>query len=355
MGALFSIIKSIFIMITPTWLARILFKQKGLVWIVHPRDTRDIVRKIGSLKNLSDEKIFKIAQRIPPFLVSNFHNDKISGYMIGIPVSPKILGSKEDTHVKFSVKKTRQALKMAYKLGATSVSLGGFLTSVVSKNNLEKEFNMKFYDGTRLLSRLAVDKIDRILVSNNFDITNTTIGILGATTKTGSLVSELLVQMNFNKIYLFGKTSENLEALKERCFNINPKIEVVVSTDLSKLSNCDINILTAYIQTDEEVEQYIKKDSIFLGAVEPASPFVFKLDKDRPDVTVYKGITVNTPDVFYDGYDLGLPKGNSFVCVTEAFLFTQEQESAEGVYQENLENTQKKVKALFEKYNFTSS
>ena len=108
-----------------------------------------------------------------------------------------------------------------------------------------------------------------------------TVGIIGATTHTGELVSKLVPSLDrIEGLVLLGRTQSNLDNLAKDCLVINPDLKVWAGTDWNKLASCDFVLLTAYINGDQsQTNNSLKSGSVFIGIVEPISPFVLDLKK----------------------------------------------------------------------------
>ena len=320
MKVIISLISSLLYRILPQSITGLFVKPKKIVWLVHPRGPRDMVRKISLFKHLSDQTVMQISKRIWPFTISDFldKNSGLEGYVIGIPLSAELM--KKDPEM--ARKRTRQALELATRLGAETISLAGMLTSIVEQNNFKADYPLAYYDGTSMISQLIAQRVSEITSSHQTNIGELNLAVIGATTKVGASISKLLVQLQFKKVYLFGRTQSNLEKLQDECKALAKDAIIEVSTDLSLLSQSDISVLSAYINSDDAVEEYLKSGSIFISGVEPVSPFVYRLKDKRKDIKVQSSVTINTPGVNYAGYNFGLPKDNSFVCLTEALVNT---------------------------------
>jgi len=354
MKNIYRLFRDLLIRLIPKGFVGYFIKPVDFVWLVHPRDTKDTIKKFPFLKFLPSSVVAMLSALIWPFIVSSVDNEgkHIKGYVIAVPLTPAIISKYKN----FSLRKTRRAIALADKLGAKTISLGGFLPTVVYKNGLDKKFKISFFDGTSILPRLAFKKIEELLIKIVEGKKNkATIGIIGATTIVGNTLSKLLThENNFNQLYLFGKTVANLDKLKEECHEVNNKAEIVTSTDLAELKKCDLVILTAYLQKDEKVTEYLTPNITFFSVIEPVSQFVFEIKEQRKDINVIMGISINTPGVVYKGYDFGLPKGNSFACVAEAMILVNNEESLRDIKSLDPQKSLKSVEGLLANNNFKS-
>ncbi len=289
---------------------------RKVVWIVHPRDFRDIEEKIPFLKKLPLFLKYYLILCISPYIVSEFKKDgQGEGYIIGVMLLP-VHFQRNKSWATFRV---GQAFKLAKKMGAEKISIGGMLSGIVEKNNFSQKFGVEVFDGTDLLAHGLAEKVQNIFLAR--DPTTTSIGIIGATTKSGSTLSKLLSPLNIKELHLFAKTEKNVLALAEECRKLCAK-NVITHIDFGAISQCDISILTAFIKQEDgaNLAKDIKQNSIFLSGIEPVSPFVFELEKMRPDINLTKGIRIETPGLTYDKMSSVISDGNAFACLTEALV-----------------------------------
>jgi len=328
-------IKNILATIFPCFIKK---RNSRIVWIVHPRNLADILKQISVFKFMPEKFVLWLLRHIPPYIISTLKtNGLASGYIIAIPLLP----SDFKNNKKLALKRVRQAVKLAKELGIKKISVGGFLSSVVEKNNLSKEMGVNFFDGTNLLSHIITDKVQRIINASDNDIS---IAIIGATTKSGKLISKLVSKLNIKSLVLLGTTQSNLDNLREECCNNKMcTVNINATTEKRDIEGVDIVILTTYIPEDDEVVPLLKNGSVFIAAIEPTSPFVFDIEKQKPEVKVIKDIIVKTPGV-RAGVRTGLPRNHSFVCLSEAIVHDDENSA-------KTKNTEE-TKELLEEYGF---
>ena len=289
---------------------------RKVVWIVHPRDFHDIEEKIPFLKLFPHFLKYYLILCIPPYKVSEFKkNGQGEGYIVGVMLLP--IHFQRNKFV--MTLRVKQAFKLAKKLGADKISIGGILSGVVEKNKMSKLFGVEVFDGTNLLAHTLAEKVQRVLLMQ--DSAKSSIGIIGATTKSGSILSKLLAPLNIKELHIFAKTEKNVLALAEECRKVGT-INVITHTDFSSIGKCDISILTAYIRHEDGVSLVddIKKNSLFISGIEPVSPFVFELEKSRPDIQLIKDIKLETPGLTYDNMSSVISDGSAFACLTEALV-----------------------------------
>src|SRR3989344_1766311 len=216
-------LKSLLARYLPQGITAMLYPPRNIVWIVHPRDFSDISQRFWMLRVLPSSLATWFFKHSWPFVLSTFANSENEnlGYVIATPLVPEQFSK----HPRMAKKKLRQALALAEKLGAKKISLAGFLSSVMQKNKLTIKPNISIFDGTTLMPQLAVDKI-KSLIQQQQGSHKPTVGIIGATTHTGELVSKLVPSLDrIEGLVLLGRTQSNLDNLAKDCLVINPDLK----------------------------------------------------------------------------------------------------------------------------------
>jgi predicted amino acid dehydrogenase len=207
---------------------------------------------------------------------------------------------------------------LAKKLSAEKVSVGGMITTLAEKAGLGKKYGMEVFDGTDLLAQVAAQKISQLIKEQKKHIKS--IGIIGATTKTGSRLSKYLSTEHIQELHLFAKTVANVRLLADECRK-NSAVKIIDHVNLDAIGECDICILTAFIpETGADIVSNLKRNSTFLSIIEPVSPFVDDIEKRRSDIQLTRGITIKAPSLAYAGLDFVIPSGNAFSCLAEALV-----------------------------------
>jgi len=257
-----------------------------------------------------------------PYKASVFNeNGHARGFIVAVPLLPVFF----QKHKLFSAFRLDQAFKLAKELGAEKVSVGGMITTIAEKAGLGKKYGVEVFDGTDLLAQIAAQKISQLIKDQGGKIRS--IGIIGATTKTGSRLSKYLSAERIQELHLFAKTEANVKSLADECRK-NSAVKIIDHVDLSDIGKCDVSILTAFIQSaGTDIVSDLKRDSFFLSIIEPVSPFVYDIEKRRPDVRLTKGIMIKAPSLSYASLDSTIPSGNAFSCLAEALVADKAEKS----------------------------
>lgn len=320
-------------------------QAEKIVWMVHPRSMKELKKNIPKLRFLPDFFVYFLLNFIRPRTFSTFksENPKIDGKVIGIPLLPIYF----QKNLPVVNKDISYALKLSKEFGAKTISVGGFLASAIDNIDQEEKKNLMIFDGTNLLARMAVKKIEELVGGTN----KRGVVIVGATTKIGSILSKLLSQSNsIDSLCLIGRNKEKLKNLEDGCSNTN--IKITSSVDLSDVKDYNFLIMTSYISENYQgLIDNIKPDSTLWALIEPVSPFFFELKQNRGDINFIKGITINTPGINYPDLNMGLAPDNSFACITEAII-SVDRDEIENLKSLDKNNSVYSMDKLFKKYNF---
>ena len=289
--------------------------KDAIVWIVHPRDFTDIRTEIPYIFNIP--KIFRKLVLLfrAPYVASTINiNGETRGYVVALPLLPEHF--KNDRLL--TLFRLKQAFRLAMKLGAKKVSVGGMITTYVEREKLGRLFNVDIYDGTGLLAQIIYDKV--IATIKELNRGNISVGVIGATTKVGSRLSRSLSQyQQVTNLHLIAKTEKHVQHLKDEC-SVNSHATIYSHTTPDAIKECDICILTAFIPDGTEIINNLKSHSVFISAIEPISPFVSQINVSRPDVNIIKGVIINAPSLSYGQKDFAIQSGQTYSCLAEAVI-----------------------------------
>ena len=240
--------------------------------------------------------------------------DKAEGWIVGIALVPQqIMGLPRE--------KVRQRILAAVRysqnvLGTDVLMLGTLTSSLTSAGKwlLEQPgIKISITTGNTYTAAITINAVDKIIEYAKFDPANTTLGIVGATGVIGEAVSKHFNNY-FKKLVLVGRNKEKLRALSDSIKGNNVK----VTDNIDSLIEADIIVTTTSHPEAIIKPDYLKKYAIILDIAEP--PDVPKnLIEIRPDVVVIEGGRVKWPDIDLK-FNVGLPKGIGFACMTEVIM-----------------------------------
>jgi predicted amino acid dehydrogenase len=301
-------------------------------FIVHSRDRRDLPKKFPILRFIPNYLFDKLTKFSPPFVVSKItglrtvENKNIEGIVIGIPMTAhQLLENKP-----LATKKIIDAAVLAKSRGAKYIGLGA-MTSSLSRGGrdvIENVPDVYITTGRTLTVKNITDYIFKCVDLFNLDISNVTIGIVGAAGGIGFGVATLLARNNFKKFLLID-VERKLIPLKKRILDLEPDNRnsvIKISHQINEVKNC--NIIVAATSAPEVVitSNDVSPGTIIINDAQPSdiSPDIVKF---RHDVLVIEGGVLTTPNIDCH-FNMGLFKKNDiFSCLGETLILAHRNES----------------------------
>lgn len=265
-------------------------------FIAHPLSIEHFLKildNFGSIASKIPRYILKdFLRNLPPYKfvhlrdIKSSTGQRIEGYIIMCPLTPDQLVSLRGSAAKYKV---ISACKLAKKMGAQIIGLGGFSSIVTNGGeDLINCVDTPITNGNTLTSCLAVDSLIRAAELMGFNLKNTTIAVIGATGDIGSICADYLSNY-IAHIILVARREDKLEQLKEyiiRRRNI-AKVEIIKDIKVA-IQKADM-ILTATSAMTTIIEpQDLKPGTVLCDVSYPANINI-ELASKRKDVLVYEG------------------------------------------------------------------
>ena len=283
----------------------------------------DEFRKFWNIPRfIPDFLLYQLLKAIPPFKLSEIKefslngSKSIKGYLIGCPLLPQQLVK---LNPNFAYKRVLQSVKVAEKLNAKIVGLGGYTSIVANKGvDIAKKVKSAVTSGNCLTAWSAVEAILQSLREK--DTKSLTLAVIGASGSIGSLCARKL-SYSFGKVILTARNKGRLEKLQEEIRKTN-YIDVSISLDIQET----IKKADAIIVTTSSPEALIDINTLKSGAVicDISIPKNISDDKKREDVKIIQGGLIKLPIDIDFGIKTGLPNGVIFGCIAETILLTLE-------------------------------
>lgn len=331
--------------------------DEKFAFIIHPRDVSDAARKYSWMKFLPGFLINLICRYTPPLIASEITGLKssklrkpIKGWLLICPLTARQLLDNR----KLAVKRVKETISLAERLGAKLVGIGAIIASVTSAGkDLVNNLKIGITHGRTLTVGITLEGIKRLVKIKNLNLEQITVAIVGATGIIGEAIAKLLIEEKVKKFILVAKPEDfkYLTQLKEEMVKLEPSLSIEVSTIIHSIINADLVIVTT-----SSPEILIKSEDLKCGGViydvtqpQNISP---EIVQKRKDLLIIDGGIVKTPGIDYH-FNFGLPPETSFACMTETLIL-----AAEGKYNNclvgkvQLEKVREMI-ALSKKYNFT--
>lgn len=324
-------------------------------FLIHARNTQDLKNNLKFLKIFPNIFVDYLSIFFPPFLISSIDGlrddsgSEVKGCIIACPMSASMMLKKRG----IAAKKVLAATRLAEKLGAKIVGLGGFTSSVTEggKKLVAEKVNLAITTGNALTAGVALMDFRAICEKNKIDIKRISVAIVGATGSIGAGLAKSLINEVGNLI-LLGKTKEHVEELANEMKSFGNIEKNIYSTDISEIKNADFVIMATASSEAVLSQENLKQKAIIYDLTQPRNVSE-EILVNRPDLSLYGGGFVATPTINYQ-VNTGLPKGVSFACLSETMLLAAEKDFNSYVGKVSVDSIANIVKVAV-KHNFKSS
>jgi predicted amino acid dehydrogenase len=304
----------------------------NFAFIIHPvKPKRDVQRKYPLLgKVLPEPAINYFSQYFPPVYISHITGitsagtgKEIEGWFIACPFTPKQMISLPPETV---YKKVIATGKLAQKLGAKILGLGGF-TSVVGDGGITiaRHLDIPVTTGDSYTIATAVEASLKAARRMNIDPAQATAAVVGATGSIGRVSAQLLAR-HVPRMILLGRRLDALQKIQPQV-ETQGNVEVQLSTTMRDLQQADI-VVTVTNAIDAVIEpHYLKSGAVVVDVARPRD-VSRQVIEERNDVLVVEGGMVKVPGPVNFNFDFGFPPGMSYACMAETITL-----ALDGCYQ----------------------
>jgi fatty aldehyde-generating acyl-ACP reductase len=300
----------------------------NFAFIIHPvNPKRDVQRKFPLLgKVLPEPAINFLSQYFPPVYISHITGitsqatrKEIEGWFIACPLTPKQMVSLPPETV---YKKVIQTGKLAQKLGAKILGLGGF-TSVVGDagQTIARHLDIPVTTGDSYTIAVAVEATLKAAYQMNINPAQATAAVVGATGSIGRVCAQRLAA-HVDRIILLGHRPEALKQV-QTLIKAQGQANVQISTTMPDLRQADL-VLTVTNAIDAIIEpQHLKSGAVVCDVARPRD-VSRQTVAVRDDVLVIEGGMVRVPGSVNFNFDFGFPPGMAFACMAETITLALE-------------------------------
>jgi predicted amino acid dehydrogenase len=322
-----------------------LSKKKNInrcAFVIHPLSRKYLLKAPG-LKVFKNNKavsqslstfVEKISPYIPPFkfgeikgIKSLSTSQEVIVDVYAMTETPKALLSMSENCV---YNKLVSICERAEVSGAQMIGLGAY-TKVVGDAgvSVKKRSPIPLTTGNSLSAAATLWAGDYALkkmnlvpeVDKNFD---GQVMIVGATGSIGKVNSKILCQ-KWKRVVISSPTLYKLVDLKEELEKINPRCEVIYTTNPNKFAGSSDFIITT---TSAQGKRIIDIEKIKPGCVVCDVSRPFDISKEdaakRPDILVIASGEVELPGVINQKLDIGLEGNSVYACLAETALLTMD-------------------------------
>ncbi|MEL0455403.1 aminotransferase class III-fold pyridoxal phosphate-dependent enzyme [Flavobacteriaceae bacterium SZ-1-7] len=273
---------------------------------------------------------FETVMEMEPFIMSgkNLYDGKVHLTTIILPLDSSSMEKLHRTDQRKKViKKIQKAINLATSKGARFISLGGY-NSILTTNGktIYEPKGARVLTGNTLTAVVGYQNFKTSIFKFLNSTNNITVGVVGSTGNIGQVLTLKLCQdpsLKLSQLVLVGKNLNRLEKLvsKLSLHDINPNLDVVLSTNLKDLKVCDA-VLTA-VNTNDPI--------LHTNHIDSQKPVIIS------DVSVPSAISpelMEQSNVYVQNFSASVklqmdpdylvtscsPKGTSLCCVAESIL-----------------------------------
>jgi fatty aldehyde-generating acyl-ACP reductase len=300
----------------------------NFAFVIHPVDPKkDVSRKfplLGAYLPVSAINFF--SRYFPPVYVSHITGvcsqetgKEIEGWFVACPLTPQ---RSLELAPPVVYKKVIQTGRLAEKLGARLLGLGGF-TSVVGDGGISiaQGLNIPVTTGDSYTIATALQATRLAAARMGIDLAQATAAVVGAAGSIGRVCAQLIAH-DVPQLLLVGRRLESLSTVAELVHR-QGGTEVRMSSDMRDLSQADV-VLTVTSAIGAVIEpEHLKRGAVVCDVARPRD-VSRRVVEERDDVLVIDGGMVAVPGPVDFGFDFGFPPGMSFACMAETMILALE-------------------------------
>ncbi|GAB4109825.1 MAG: serine carboxypeptidase [Roseiflexaceae bacterium] len=300
-------------------------------FVIHPLSTRYIANHpaFRFTRYLPPRLVEYVAAFFPPMYVSKMKGirskatgEEIEGLLFTLGATPREL-MRRDTS--FTYRRLIKCARMAERMGAKIMGLGAF-TSVVGDAGITvaQKVEIGITSGNSLTVAATLEAAKRAVQLMGGRIDRGRAVVIGATGSIGSVCARLLAQA-VGDVVLVAPRPERLLALKQQIERETPGARVVATPHADAyLGEADLIVTTTSALTGKVINvDKLKPGAVVCDVARP--PDVKKEDAERrPDVLVIESGEILLPGEPDFGFNIGLPPGTAYACLSETALLAME-------------------------------
>lgn len=300
----------------------------NFAFIIHPvNPKRDAQRKFPVLARLLPETAINYLSRyFPPLYISHITGitsqstgKEIEGWFVACPLTPQQMISLPPDTV---YKKVIETGKLAQKLGAKVLGLGGF-TSVVGDGGktIAKHLDIPVTTGDSYTIAVAVEATLKAAHQMNIKPAEATVAVVGATGSIGRVCAQRIAG-KVSSMLLIGRRPEALRQV-QMLVKAQGQADVRISTDMQDLQQADL-VLTVTNAIDAVIEPHHLKSGAVVCDVARPRDVSRRTVAARDDILIIEGGMVRVPGPVNFNFDFGFPPGMAFACMAETITLALE-------------------------------
>ena len=327
-------------------------------FVIHPLSTKFIYKdpRFKVFKFVPQRWVERAMAHLPPLYLSRMKGIKstgtgkeIEGILLTLGATPRELMRRPTA---FTYRRLIKAARMAERMGAKLMGLGAF-TSVVGDAGITvaQKSDIGITSGNSLTVAATLEAAKQAVILMGGRVDQGTAVVIGATGSIGAVCSRLLAQA-IGDVVLIAPRPERLIALKKQIEAETPNAKVTIATKADDyVGSADLIVTTTTALNTKIVDiERLKPGAVVCDVARPPD---IKEDEaaKRPDVLVIESGEITLPGEVDFGFDIGLPPGTAYACLSETALLALDGKFEDYTLGRNIEMDRvKEMYRLFKKH-----
>ncbi len=301
-------------------------------FVIHPLTTRQIAiqPRLAFVRYLPRRLVELVAARRPPIYLSRIRGirskatgEEVEGLLFTLGATPRQLLKRPPM---FTYRRLLQAARMAERMGARIMGLGGF-TSVVGDAGMTvaRMSAIGITSGNSLTVAATLEAAKQaVLLMKGERPEHVRAVVIGATDSIGAVCARLLAQA-IGDVVLIAPRPERLLALKQTIERESPGARVIAATHPDTyVGDADLIMITTSAATEKPIDiDKLKPGAVVCDVARPTD--VQEQDAARrPDVLVIESGEIELPGAPDFGFDIDMPAGIAYACLLETALLAMD-------------------------------
>ena len=300
-------------------------------FVIHPLSTRFIYNdpRFKIFKYFPQALVERVAATMSPMYLSRMTGIKsegtgkeIEGILLTLGATPRELMRRPTS---FTYRRLIKAARMAERMGAKLMGLGAF-TSVVGDAGITvaQKSAIGITSGNSLTVAATLEAAKQAVKLMGGRVDEGTAVVIGATGSIGAVCARLLAQA-VGDVICIAPRAEKLLALKQLIEKETPHARVTIATNADEyVGRADLIVTTTTALNTKIVNiEKLKPGAVVCDVARP--PDITEDDAaKRPDVLVIESGEISLPGTVDFGFDIGLPPGTAYACLSETALLALE-------------------------------
>lgn len=300
--------------------------QGRFAFTVHPTDISFVHRRWSATRHVPDRLTERLLSFKRPFRVSDITGvqspyNAATGLFVAIPLTTRLW---HELPEEFLIRRVVKACQIAERAGARIIGLGAH--SAIpgdAGREIARRVGIPVTTGNTYTVVAAVEAVLEGARLMGKEIARTRVAVVGATGSIGACCVRLLARECSNLV-LVGRSVEKLKDLSDKVL-LETGTQCHVSTDIKQT----LPMADVVVAVSSAMEAIIDPADLKPGAVvcDVAIPRDVdqRVARARKDVLVIDGGLIAVPGHLQLNYDVGLPPGIAWACLSETMLLALEE------------------------------